>query len=219
MTTVYFIRHSVRMKKENIETYNTTQSRLLKEEKIILSVAGEKRAELLSKKDELKNIDVAYASNCVRTLQTAKYLLEDQNLMVNIDERLDERRVGKPNDDVYPDWFSKQYFEEDFKTEGGESQKDVRNRVAECFDEIVEKHKGKRIAIYSHGYAITFFLLRYCKLLDVHDGKLKYEYNGKILFDKKINAPELFKLTLDDNNEVTNIELIEFDDIPFDLGI
>lgn len=219
MTTVYFIRHSVRMKKENIETYNTTQSRLLKEEKIILSVAGEKRAELLSKKDELKNIDVAYASNCVRTLQTAKYLLEDQNLMVNIDERLDERRVGKPNDDVYPDWFSKQYFEEDFKTEGGESQKDVRNRVAECFDEIVEKHKGKRIAIYSHGYAITFFLLRYCKLLDIHDGKLKYEYNGKILFDKKINAPELFKLTLDDNNEVTNIELIEFDDIPFDLGI
>jgi len=219
MTTVYFIRHSVRMRKENIETYNTTQSRLLKEEKIILSVAGEKRAELLSKKDELKNIDVAYASNCVRTLQTAKYLLEDQNLMVNIDERLDERRVGKPNDDIYPDWFSKQYFEEDFKTEGGESQKDVRNRVAECFDEIVEKHKGKRIAIYSHGYAITFFLLRYCKLLDIHDGKLKYEYNGKILFDKKINAPELFKLTLDDNNEVTNIELIEFDDIPFDLGI
>ena len=86
MTTVYFIRHSVRMKKENIETYNTTQGNLLKEEKIILSVAGERRAELLSKKDELKNIDVAYASNCVRTLQTAKYLLEDQNLKYCVDD-------------------------------------------------------------------------------------------------------------------------------------
>jgi 2,3-bisphosphoglycerate-dependent phosphoglycerate mutase len=207
------------MKKENIETYNTTQGNLLKEEKIILSVAGERRAELLSKKDELKNIDVAYASNCVRTLQTAKYLLEDQNLKVNIDERLDERRVGKPNDDVYPDWFIKQYFEPDFKTEGGESQRDVQNRVSECFNEIINKHKGKRIAIYSHGYAITFFLLKYCKLLDIHDGKLKYEYNGKLLFDKTINAPELFKFTLDDDNNVVNIELIEFDDIPFDLGI
>lgn len=207
------------MRKENIETYNTTQANLLKEEKIILSVVGERRAELLSKKEELQNIDVAFASNCVRTLQTAKYLLEAQNLKVNIDERLDERRVGKPNDDIYPDWFIKQYFEEDFKTEGGESQKDVRNRVAEVFDEVIDKYKGKRIAIFSHGYAITFFLLRYCKLLDIHDGKLKYEYNGKILFDKKINAPEVFKFTIDDNNLVQNIELIEFDDIPFDLGI
>lgn len=207
------------MRKENIESYNTTQGNLLREEKIILSVAGERRAELLSKKEELQNIDVAYASNCVRTLQTAKYLLEAQNLKVHIDERLDERRVGKPNDDIYPDWFTKQYFEEDFKTEGGESQKDVRNRVAEVFDEIINKYKGKRIAIFSHGYAITFFLLRYCKLLDLHDKKLKYEFNGKVIFDKCINAPELFKLTLNDSNEVTNIELIEYDDIPFDLGI
>lgn len=207
------------MKKDNIEKYNTTQANLLREEKIILSVAGEKRAELLSQKEELQNMDVVFASNCVRTLQTAKYLLEAQNLKVNIDERLDERRVGKPNDDIYPDWFIRQYYEENFKTEGGESQKDVRNRVSEVFDEIIEKYKGKRIAIFSHGYAITFFLLRYCKLIDIHDGKLKYEFNGKVLFDKKINAPELFRLTLNDKNEVTDIELIEFEDIPFDLGI
>ena len=219
MTTIYLIRHSIRMSQSDIEIYNTNQANLIKEEKIILSVAGEERAKLLCSKDELKDIDVVYTSNCVRTLQTAKYLLETQNLKVNIDERLDERRVGIPNDDKYPDWFSRQYFDENFKTEGGESQLDVRNRVSECFDEIVNKYKGKRIAVFAHGYAITFFLLRYCKLLDVYDKKLKYEFNGKVIFDKTLNAPDLFKLELDDNNNVISIENIVYDDIPFDIGL
>lgn len=219
MTTVYFVRHSVRMRKSEIETYNTSQPNIIKEEKIILSVAGERRAELLCSKEELQNIDVVYASNCVRTLQTAKYLLEAENLKVNIDERLDERRVGKPNDDIYPDWYSRQYFDENFKTEGGESQLDVRKRVGECFDEIIDKYRGKRIAIFAHGYAISFFLLRYCKLIDVDDTKLTYEYNGKVILDKKLNAPDLFKLVLDDNDNVVSIENIIYDDIPFDLGI
>ena len=44
MTTIYLIRHSVRMKRDDIETYTTTQPRIIKEEKIILSSLGEKRA-------------------------------------------------------------------------------------------------------------------------------------------------------------------------------
>ena len=219
MTTIYLIRHSVRMKKSEILEYNTNQPKLVSEEKIILSVEGERRAKILSEKEELQNIDAVYTSNCVRTLQTAKYLLESQNLKVHIDDRLDERRAGKPNDDEFPDWFERQYFDENFKTEGGESQKDVRNRITEVFNEIVEKHKGKRIAIYTHGYAITFFLLNYCKLVDIKDKILTYEYNGKIIFNRMINAPEVFKLTLDNDNTVTNIEVIEFDDLPLNHGV
>ena len=68
-----------------IESYNTKQNDILKYEKIILSTLGEERAKILSEQKELENIDVVYTSNCVRTLQTAKYLLEKQNLKVNID--------------------------------------------------------------------------------------------------------------------------------------
>ena len=159
-TIVYLIRHSVRFNnKEMIESYKTTQNALLKNEKIVLSVTGEKRAEILSNEEELQNIDVVYTSNCVRTLQTAKYLLEKQHLKANIDERFDEKRVGKPNDKEYPDWYTRQYEDENFKTEGGESQAEVRERVNEAFQEVVSQNKGKRIAIFSHGYAITFLLL------------------------------------------------------------
>lgn len=218
MTTVYLIRHSIRMPNSYIETYNTEQEKLLRNEKIILSVEGEKRAELLCSKDELKDIDVLYTSNCVRTLQTAKYLMHNQGLKANIDERLDERRSGIDNTKEYPDWFERQYFDENFKTVGGESQKDVRERMREVINEILDKHEGKRIAIFSHGYAITFYLLNYCKFLGVFDDKLKYEFNGKIAFEKQINAPELFKLTFE-GKKLKDLEIVEFDDIPYNMGI
>lgn len=219
MTTVYLIRHSVRLPMNIIETYNTNQNKIIKSEKIILSIEGEKRAELLSEKDELQNIDIVYTSNCVRTLQTAKYLIEKQNLKVNIDERLDERRVGIPNDKEVPNWFQEQFYNEEYKTIGGESQKGVQNRFNEVFEEIIKKHKDKRIAIYSHGYAIMFFLLKYCKLIEVtQDEKITLEYKNKIIFDKKLNAPEVFKLTIDDN-EIVDIELIEFEDIKYNKGV
>lgn len=218
MTTLYLIRHSVRMKRDNIETYNTIQPRIIKEEKIILSSEGEKRAEILSKEEELQNIDVLYTSNCVRTLQTAKYMMESQNLKANIDERLDERRVGKINDKEVPDWFVRQYKDIDYKTVGGESMREVRNRINEVIEEIIKKHKDKRIAVFTHGYAITSYLLKYCELIHISEERLEVEYNGKTLYNKRLNAPEVFKLTFD-NETLKNIELIEFEDLPYNHGV
>lgn len=207
------------MPKSKIDSYYTSQDKLIMDEKIILSTLGEERAKILCNQEELQNIDVVYTSNCVRTLQTAKYLLEEQNLNVNIDDRFDERRTGKRNDDIYPDWFSRQYFDPTFKTDGGESQIDVQNRVSEAISEILKKHENKRIAIFTHGYAITFYLLKFCKLLEIEDQRLKYEFKDNIIFDKPINAPELFKLTFDSNEEVNDIQLIKIKELPYMRGI
>ena len=97
----------------------------MRNEKEILSINGERRAALLSKEEEMYNIDKIYTSKCVRTLQTAKYMMEMNSLPATIDERLDERRVGIPNEGKHPDWFIKQYKDKEFKTENGESQKEV----------------------------------------------------------------------------------------------
>lgn len=219
-TTVYLIRHSVRFNSNKILQYNTNQNNILKNEKIILSVEGERRAEILSDEKELQNIDIVYTSNCVRTLQTAKYLLKKQNLRVNIDERFDERRVGKPNDDIVKDWWLKQYIDENYKTEGGESQKEVRSRFTDAFNDVLKANKGKRIAIFSHGYAITFFLMTWCKFKynGIKDN-LQFYYRNKKIFDKKLNAPEVFKLVFDENNKIKDIKNIEFKSLPYVDGL
>lgn len=219
-TIVYLIRHSVRFNKEYIEEYNTSQNKYLKDEKVVLSVEGEKRAEILSNENELQNLDVIYASNCVRTLQTAKYIIEKQNLKVNIDERFDERKPGKDVNMKKSDWLKCQYLDENFKTEGGESQKDVRERFSEAFYKILEKNKGKRIAIFSHGYAITFFIMKWCKFEYVDEkDDFKFTFRDKIVFNKKVNAPEVFKLEFDENNELIDINNIEFEDLPYRDGM
>ena len=213
MTTIYLIRHSTRIDHEYIEKYLTSDDSLVRNEKDILSVLGEKRAEILSYEEELDNIDRVYASKCVRTLQTAKYLLEKNNLTVTIDERLDERRVGIPNEGKHPDWFVKQYKDPDFKTENGESQKEVVARMNEVINEILDKDEDKRIAIFSHGYAICFYLLQYAKLEYIDSDKnLKIKYKNKYLLDGQLNAPDVFKLTFN-NKKITDIEHIIFNDL------
>ncbi len=213
MTTIYLIRHSTRINHDYINEYNTTQSELLKSEKDILSVEGEERARILSEQKEFKNVDMVYVSNCVRTLQTAKYLVEKYNLKVNIDERLDERRVGISNSDQYPDWFTRQFKDKDYKTINGESQNDVCLRMNEKINEILEKNNNKNIAIFSHGYAIIFYLLQFVNLDYIDEDRIiKISYNNKILLDGKINAPEVFKLVFD-GKKLVDIDHIIFKEL------
>ena len=208
MTTLYLIRHSERINNNRIIYAYDTDSPLVQNEKDILSVEGEERAKRLADIQELLSVDKVYVSKCVRTLQTAKYLLEKLNQPAIIDERLDERRVGLPNDQMYPDWFVKQYKEFDFKTEQGESQRDVLARMDEVINEILDANKDKKVAIFSHGYAICFYLLKYGKLdyIDLNKN-VKITYNNKTVLDGQLNAPEIFKLEFEGRElvSITNI--------------
>ena len=136
MTTIFFIRHSVKYSRVEYESYYGKDDKDIKDEKTILSVIGEKRAETLCNKNEFDNVDVIYTSSMARSMATGKYLATRLNKKINIDERLNERRYGKQNSDDFPDWYERQYKYEDFRTEGGESQKDVRTRFLESLNEI-----------------------------------------------------------------------------------
>ena len=200
-TTIYLIRHSTRLSNQRIEEYKSNDSQTIKREKIVLSVNGEKRAEILANEAELQNINKIYASNCVRTLQTAKYMMEKQNLNISLDSRFDERVLGQANEDTIPNWFSEQFMNPNYKTIGGESQKEVRTRMLEGLLDVLASNRGKRVAIFSHGIAISFLL---------------QEFNNKIIYNKRLNSPEVFKLIFDKNNKPLSIEYIPFDDLEYE---
>lgn len=218
-TTIYLIRHSTRLKNSFIEKNNSNQNDIIKSEKAILSIDGERRAEILSNEKELQNLDVIYVSNYVRALQTAKYIMHKQNLNAVIDDRLDARRELKPVQMSQKDWIYNNYFHEHDKSIDGESQTEVRQRFLEAYYEILNKNKGKRIAIFSHGYSITFFLMNWCKLLSIDENyKKKLVFKDEVIFDKIMNSPEVFRLIIDENNEIVSIKNIEFDDLPYADG-
>ena len=53
--------------------------------------------------------------------------------------------------------------------------------------------------------------MKLVKLLELtEDRKFTFEFNGKVFYNKKLDAPEIFKLTINENNELIDIEYIPF---------
>ena len=176
-------------------------------EKEILSIEGEEAARKLSKNGELQNIDIIWSSHYTRAKQTSKYIAGENNLQYNLDKRLCKRKLGNiedlakfMNDKATRDPSREQLAFPDFKTRDGESANDTNKRMNEFINEILENYKGKRIAVISHGGAIKFYLLSYCKV----NNNLNLEYNREELV---INSPCLLKLIFRDN-ELIRLEKI-----------
>lgn len=88
---IFLIRHSEQLRlkgQKNVKDDTQTQN-----EKIVLSVEGEKKALEISNLQELKSIDYMWCSNYVRAIATAKYICESNNIELNIDQRLNERKL------------------------------------------------------------------------------------------------------------------------------
>ena len=212
MTTIYLIRHSKKYNKSNYLNINSKQENILLEEKVILDVKGEKMSEEMSKREEFQNLDAIYSSNCVRALQTAKYFFESQNIRPIIDDRFDERRVGIPNDKQYPDWYFRQFKDKDFKTIGGESINDCFKRFDEALKEVVKNNKNKKVAIFTHGNAMVFYLIHYLDNYKVNAYKdFEFIFNNKIIFEGKINFLDTFKLIIDDDYNIKEIKVFRYE--------
>lgn len=92
-------------------------------------------------------------------------------MQYNLDKRLCERRLGNiedlskfMKDKKTRDPSREQLAFPEFKTRDGESANDTNKRMNEFIYEKLEEYKGKKIVIVSHGGAIKFYLLTYCKV-------------------------------------------------------
>ena len=205
-TIIYLIRHAETIDENGIR--NTNEDSQMINEKEILSVNGEEQSKKLSQHTELNDIDIIWSSSYTRAKATAKYIANKNNLQYNLDKRLCERKLGNiedlakfMNDKETRDPSREQLAFPEFKTRDGESANDTNKRMNEFIDEILEKYKGKRIAVISHGGSIKFYLLSYCKV----NKRLNLEYKEKEL---SITSPCLLKMIFR-NNELVNLERID----------
>lgn len=208
MTTIYLIRHSKPMKVNN--TFNS-DSLQIQNEKSSLSIEGEQIAQNKLSKKEFDNINILYSSNYVRTIQTAKYLSIKNDIEINVISDLGERRFGIDSWNELPENFErKQFLYENYKLNNGENQKEVRDRMYSVIMKILNEYPDKRIAIVSHGTAISYLLKKWCEI-DIFDNKLRYSFKNKMIFEGYFNYCETFKLEFDNENKLINIENIKFD--------
>ncbi len=205
-TIIYLIRHAETVQENGIR--NTTENPQMINEKEILSVYGEKQSQKLSENIELCHIDSIWSSSYTRAKATAKYIASKNNLPINIDSSLNERKLGNlkelgefMKDKKTRDPSQEQLLDRNFKTSDGESAEDTRQRMTKFFDKILQEYNGKKIAVVSHGGSIKFFLLNWCEVND----DVKLVYKNTVL---DITSPCLLKLTFR-KNELVDIEQIK----------
>ena len=205
-TIIYLIRHAETVQENGIR--NTTENPQMINEKEILSVYGEKQSQKLSENIELCHIDSIWSSSYTRAKATAKYIASKNNLPINIDSSLNERKLGNlkelgefMKDKKTRDPSQEQLLDRNFKTSDGESAEDTRQRMTKFFDKILQEYNGKKIAVVSHGGSIKFFLLNWCEVNE----DVKLVYKNTVL---DITSPCLLKLTFR-KNELVDIEQIK----------
>ncbi len=208
-TIIYLCRHS-----EPIDMYdNKNETMQLRNEKISLSVLGEEKARKLSLLPELNNIDNVIASNYVRTIATAKYIAFNNKKDIEVIPEFGERKFGNINSwsDLPKGFSDKQIKDWNYKFEGGESFNEVCERMYFALQSVLKKYKGKKIFIVSHGTAISvlFSKIAHVEFYDEENYNRGIYFNGKLIFDGKYDAPELFKLEYEDEKlvDVKNIKI------------
>lgn len=201
--TIYLIRHSggfVDLEYENKITFEE------KSRNMILSVEAEDKIRALSKIDELVNIDSIYSSNSARAIATAKYIAHNNDISVKIENNFNERKFGiQYIEDLPEDFIVKQFINNDYKLENGESLNEVMDRIKVSLNKILASD-DKRIVIVLHGIALMCFIKIYCDVI-YNEKTFTISKDDKILYDNMIKAPDLFKLVIDD------MEMLEFEHI------
>lgn len=183
----------------------------LQNEKSSLSIEGEQIAKEKLNKKEFDDIDILFSSSYVRTIQTAKYLANKNNLEINVISDLGERKFGIDSWNELPDKFErKQFLDENYKLNNGENQKEVRDRMYSVIMKVLNEYPNKRIAIVSHGTAISYLLKKWCDV-NIVDDKLRYSFKNEIILDGYFNYCETFRLVFDDENKLIDIKNIKLD--------
>ena len=204
-TVIYLIRHAETVDENGIR--NTNEDSQMINEKEILSVQGEEQSKKLSEHEELKNLDMIWSSSYTRAKATAKYIAYQNNLPINIDSMLCERKLGNleeiavfMKDKKTRDPSQEQLIYRKFKTSNGESAEDTNKRMTQFLNKILEQYKEKRIAVISHGGSIKFLLLNWCTVNE----DVKLVYKNSVL---EISSPCLLKLTFKGKELIDLVQL------------
>ena len=204
-TTIYLVKHADELKEKKKKNRDDTTQ--LMNEKYILSVKGEEQSRKLSENPELDNIDVLWSSSYARAKATAKYITYRNNIALNIDSSLNERKLGNLAD--LSKWMENKtvgvvqaYLQDKkWKAREGESCEEATERVTLFLQKILKQYTGKRIVLVSHGALISFLLTNWCDLNE----EMKLIFNNKVI---EIKEPSVTKLTFD-NIKLINIESIK----------
>jgi broad specificity phosphatase PhoE len=139
-----------------------------------LSARGRRQAEATAKALASEKFTTIYSSDLKRAVETATPLAKLTRAPLEATDAFRERSVGVMEGLTFEEaaaQYPEQYaalLHRDFEhvLQGGESYRQTLDRAATKLDEIIQKHKGGRIAVFTHTGAICILILHLMGALD-----------------------------------------------------
>ncbi len=156
-----------------------------------LTPLGLKQGECTGEFLKNEKIDAFYSSSLSRAYITTKLAADHHNMPVTPRDDLMEINGGRWESLTYSS--IKEQFPENYNNwitdignvhcEGGESVKEVRDRVYSAFEEIAKMHPDQTVCVGSHGMAIRAFVLKVLGLsLDEMHSGLPWVSNASVTY-------------------------------------
>ncbi len=160
VTTALLIRHG--------HTGATEQGICYTDPAAELTAAGQAQAELIGKWLETEQADVLLSSSSQRVVTTAQIVGRELSMPFQVVQDLNEWNVGEwegrayidiksEEPELYAAWVRDPIVQ---RPPGGESIEDVCRRASVKLDELMEVHKGKRIALVTHAGIIRAAIIK-----------------------------------------------------------
>ena len=151
MGQLFIVRHG--------ETVWNREGRIQGHTDVALSDRGIDQAARLAGRLSSVSFDAAYASDLRRASATASLILQGRDVPLHPSPRLREYHKGAFEGmtdaelrarfpDEYPSYVSKDL---DYAPEGGESTRDVSDRMSSIICEIKDRHMDERVLVVGHG--------------------------------------------------------------------
>jgi probable phosphoglycerate mutase len=144
-----------------------------------LSARGRNQAQATALSLKTDGVTAIYSSDLARAMDTARPLSDLTGLPVQGTSAFRERSVGVMEGLTFED-AAQQHPEQyaallrrdfDHVLTGGESYRQLLDRASEKLDEIIAKHRGGKIAVFSHTGTICILALHLMGALDAPDLK------------------------------------------------
>jgi broad specificity phosphatase PhoE len=159
VTRLYLIRHG--------QSAGNAEGRFGGHSATPLSELGFEQARVTAEALAKENIDAIYSSDLLRAVQTAEPLAKLLDVEIVTSQAFRERNVGVLEGLTFDE--SKQEFPRDYYalvnrnihhviTEG-ESYNELLQRITDELREIVARHRGQRVAVFTHTGALCFMTL------------------------------------------------------------
>lgn len=127
-----------------------------------LTAKGEVDARKITEKLRQEGIEVFYSSPYLRAIHTISGLAQELGAEINSVEDLREIHFSGGNkimsdQELYP-LLTRMFEDRGFAPDGGESLNDCQKRVVAVLKNIMNQHRGQKIAIGTHGAVMTLMM-------------------------------------------------------------